>query len=498
VTKEAVIRKLGAFPPPATKILVDDQDVTDIIQAIQGKHKECVSHYDAIYSMFDADGSWYDVANRLFEFCKENLAYRVESVKWQYVSVPMTMMRKGHCDCKGYALLIAGVIDAMKRAGEEVDWCYRFASYNLLDTTPGHVFVVINPKTDNIWVDPVLPRLNTRSPRPWHTQDVRVNTCRSMGRKMAGIGFIPGTKLNINAKTCPCAGGSARIGISSTEQSLLDSVKEYSDGVANAIQTAQGSGTLNTICLMVLATASVAIPVIAAALAIVKVAAVVVSDDFGAGSLAARLLDDVANNPLTAPVTIIESIFSGRTYESDQYRAAQFYQFYVLGNASANALNKISDADVVPALKWFVDRTGVFISGAEHILGLAQSPGAYTQYVGVNAYTTTDMNRVNAASNVAQANFIQNNVAGSWANTPGVYDAWIANLAQQENETVEEAAAQANYTDVYSTAATTGANPVSENPTGISLSSYPIIPIALALAAAVLLIPSSKTGKNAQ
>jgi hypothetical protein len=488
---------LGAFPPPAPKILVDDQDVTDIMHAIEDKHRQCAAHYDAIYSMFDAEGSWWEVAERLFNFCKQYLAYRVESVKWQYVSTPTTLLQKGHCDCKGYALFIAGIIDAMKRAGEQVDWCYRFASYNLLDTTPGHVFVVINPSSDPIWVDPVLGRLNARLPRPWHKQDVWVNTCRGIGKKMAGIGFIPGTALNVKAKPCNCGVGGARIGLSTAEQSLLDSVKEYSDGVANAIQTAQGSGVLNSICLLVLATASVAIPLIAAALAIVKVADIVVSDEFGAGSLAARLLSDVANNPLTAPVTIVESIFSGRTYESDQYRAAQFYQFYVLGNASANALNKISDADVVPALKWFVDRTGVFISGAEHILGLAQSPAAYMNYYGVNNYTTMDQNRVNAASNVAQAYFIQNGVAGSWANTAGVYDAWIATVAQQENESVEEAAAQANYTDVYSTAATTGPNPVTETPAATPITQLPIIPIALGLAALVILMPS-KNATHAQ
>jgi hypothetical protein len=359
------------------------------------------------------------------------------------------------------------------------------------------VFVVVNPDQDPIWVDPVLSRLDQRLPRPIRIEDIRVETCR----RMSGIGFVPGGQLNVYAKPCtPCAKGKssmgkARVGISDTEQNLLDSVKEYSDGVADAITQAQANNTLNTICTIVLATASIAFPIIVAALAAIKAADVIVTDEFGAGSLAARLLSDISNNPLTAPYTIIESIFSGRTYESDQYRAAQYYEFYVLGNASANALNKIPDSAVVPALKWFVDRLGVFISGAQHIDGLVTSPAQYMSYYGVNNYTTMDTNRVNAASNVAQMYFVKNNVAGSWANTLGVYDQWIATLATENNETVEQAAASVNYTDVYSTAATSGSNPVTETPAS-PVSSFPVVPVALALAAAVILIPSTPKNKK--
>lgn len=477
LNRQSVLRQLGAAAPP-TKILVEDQGVDDIIDGIVKKHKECVKHYDRLLSMFDGDGSWYDVGERLFDFCKQEIDYRIESVQWQYVSTPMTILTNGYCDCKGYALFCAGVLDAMKRDGQNIDWCYRFASYSLFNSVPGHVFVVINPKTDNIWLDPVMNNFNQRSPRPIWKQDVVVETCRS--KSMAGIGFIPkmkmpGTKME-------------GIGVASAVQKFLDSAKQYSDGMVNAVQTMQASGTLNTICVSVLATASLAIPVIAAAWAIVKLASTVVSDTFGPGSEAALLLNDIASNPLTAPVTIVETLFNGRTYQSDQYRAAQWYGFYVLGNASINALNKVPDSMVAPAHKWFMDRTGVFISGAEHILGLMQSPAGYNAIYAANSYTTTDQNRVNAASNVAQQ-WQQNGIAGSWANTLGVYDGLIAETAQQQNESVESAAAQAGYQGVYSSEATSGPAPVSNS----VQSSFPVLPaLLLAAAAAVILIPSKK------
>jgi hypothetical protein len=465
LTKEAVLKKLGAFTPPAPKILVEDQDVADIISGIVKKHKQCVAYYDVIFPMFDAEGSWWDVGDRLWTFCKEQIRYRIETTAWQWVSTPATILRNGYCDCKGYALFCAGIIDAMKRAGEDVDWCYRFASYNLFNSTPGHVFVVINPSTDNIWLDPVLDEYNGRSPRPIWKQDRYVDTCRSMGTVGAAIGFIPGGGPLLGTKI------NARIG-ASAEQSLLDSINEYTAGLASGIQYAQANGTLNTICLLVLATASIAFPLIAAALAIIKLASTVVSDEFGPNSEAALLLNDVASNPLTAPVTIVETLINGKTFQSDQYRAAQFHQFYVLGNSNINALNKVADNMVTPALKWFVDRTGVFISGAEHITGLMTSAAEYMSYYGVNAYTTMDQNRVNAAANVA-GQWSLNGAAGSWANTLGVYDALIATIAQQQNTTEEAVAAEQNYQDVYSTAATTGPNQVKE------LTSSPVVPLLI-------------------
>lgn len=478
MTKEYVLKKLGAFTPPAPTILVEDQDVADIIRGMVKKHKECAGYYDVIYPIFDADGSWYDVGKRLWTFCKEQIRYRIESTEWQWVSTPTTILKNGFCDCKGYALFCAGIIDAMKRAGEDVEWCYRFASYNLFNSTPGHVFLVINPSTDNIWVDPVLDEYDTRSPRPIWRQDKYVQTCR--GKSVAAVGFIPGAG--------PLLGTGLKVSIgASQEQSLLDSINEYTEGLASGIQYAQANGTLNSICLLVIATASVAFPVIAAALAIIKLASTVVSNEFGPNSEAALLLNDIASNPITAPVTIVETLIKGKTFESDQYRAAQFHQFYVLGNSSINALNKVADNMIPPALKWFVDRTGIFISGAEHIQGLMTSPASYMSYYGVNNYTTMDQNRVNAASNVAMQYWSFNGVAGSWANTMGVYDALVAQIAQEQNTTEEAVAAEQNYQDVYSTAATTGPNEVKE------LTSSPVVPLLiLAAVGGGLLYVSSK------
>ena len=468
-SKQLLLEKMRSIGAPPLKVLVDDQDVDDIIDAIIQKHVQCEAAYDQIYSCFDGEGDWRSVAARIFSFLKRECTYQVENEDYQFVSSPQVLLQRGVCDCKGYALFTAGIIDAMRRAGEKIDWTYRFASYNLLNRTPGHVFVVLWPGTGNeLWIDPVLPKLNQRWPRPTYSTD-----------------YIPARKSRALGKIA----GMRAIGISSAEQNLLNECKEYSDGVYNGVQQSISTSMLNTISKAVLLTASAAIPVVGEALAVITAIAAVIVNNFPVGSLASRLAQDWENNPLTAPVTIVESIFDGRTFESDQYRAAQFYQWYVLANSKANALNTIPDSDVFPALKYFMDRLGIFISGAEHLIAIATSPSAYMALASVNAYTTTDVNRVNAAYNIASQYYIFNNVLGGWQNAPGVYDEQLAEIALAQNETIEAAAAAADYSNVYSQAAATGPAPVAENPTGITV---PLIPLLVGIGILIILFQPSK------
>lgn len=154
--KKELLRALGSVPAQS-KVLVEDQTVRDIMEAMKMKHRECAAYYDSIYPYFEAD-SLYDVAKGLWKFCRKTFVYDVEGLDDQRVSSPATMLRRGHNDCKGYSLFIAGILDAMKRAGlYKFTWCYKYVPASLLSGELGHVFVVINPKTDNIWVDAVLP-----------------------------------------------------------------------------------------------------------------------------------------------------------------------------------------------------------------------------------------------------------------------------------------------------------------------------------------------------
>jgi hypothetical protein len=130
------------------------------------------------------------------------------------------------------------------------------------------------------------------------------------------------------------------------------------------------------------------------------------------------------------------------------------HQYYVLGKANITNQDQMTDKDVWPAVKWFIDRTGVYISGTQTVAALVKGSAAYIALHSVNSGITTDPARVAAAVQVAQTywsgipidpgssgNFIPGR-AGSWANTVGVFDLGIAQIANSYGLTAEQYVAE--------------------------------------------------------
>jgi hypothetical protein len=191
VNRNYLLKKIGSPPPPESKIK-DDQDAYDIISRLLIKHKKCGCDYDKIADDF-AGATTYDIAEKLWNFCKKNLAYDEENIERQNVSSPQTILQRGHCDCKGYALFIGGVLDALNRQGYNIKWKYRFASDDLLNEIPGHVFVVINDGGHEIWVDPVLSEFNEDHYFPYY-EDRKISAPAAVtGCGCASIGSTAST-----------------------------------------------------------------------------------------------------------------------------------------------------------------------------------------------------------------------------------------------------------------------------------------------------------------
>jgi len=138
------------------KIISYDQSTNDIINAILRQHNRSLNDYDKIYSYFD-NGDVYSTAKRIFNYLKENIKYQIESENTQTVGTPSYILATKKGDCKHFSLLFAGLLDAYRRnTGQKFDLAYRFASYDG-SKTPEHVFVVINPGSNNeIWCDAVI------------------------------------------------------------------------------------------------------------------------------------------------------------------------------------------------------------------------------------------------------------------------------------------------------------------------------------------------------
>ena len=155
---------LGVLPPFNNKsVLIESaQDVPDIVREVMAAHEYFSDDYNYIWQFFYND-SLEQTCRNLFTFCKNNIAYVVEGEDRQTTKSPSAILAMEHGDCKHYAGFIAGVLSAIERnTGEHISIRYRFASYTILERSPGHVFVVVYDKGKEYWIDPVLDRFNER------------------------------------------------------------------------------------------------------------------------------------------------------------------------------------------------------------------------------------------------------------------------------------------------------------------------------------------------
>jgi hypothetical protein len=200
-----IAKIIGQGPPE--KLIVENQSTGDIVHQVIVKHKACTADYDRIIHCFEG-GDIYQIAEKLYNFCRQNLKYYEEPEEFQYVSAPYTILTRGYSDCKCYALFIAGVLDAMKRLGYEINWKFRFVSYKPWTALPGHVFVVVMDGEDEIWIDPVLKAFNWHKPYMFEL-DKKVRTRAQVGNcgcEPAKVGNA-GTAYNVGPGDIPLPNG---------------------------------------------------------------------------------------------------------------------------------------------------------------------------------------------------------------------------------------------------------------------------------------------------
>ena len=169
------------------KIISYNQSTSDIINAILRQHNKSLKDYDKLYYFFD-QGNCINTAKKVFNYLKNNIKYVIEPDNLQTVKTPSAILATGKTtgsDCKNYSLFFAGIMDAYRRnTGENFDICFRFASYDG-SNIPEHVFVVINPDTNNeIWCDAVLNYFNEKK-EPNYFKDKKIKNMALMA--LSGI-----------------------------------------------------------------------------------------------------------------------------------------------------------------------------------------------------------------------------------------------------------------------------------------------------------------------
>lgn len=160
MTRGAVLEKLPPFSN-RYKMIRKNQTVNDIVNEVLAAHEVFKPDYNAIAGEF-YQGNNVETAKALFNFLKKNVQYKIETEANQTTKSPAAIVETAQGDCKHYSGFVAGVLDALTRAGIKIDWCYRFASYNFLDNQPQHVFVVMKDGGKEYWIDPVLKTFNEK------------------------------------------------------------------------------------------------------------------------------------------------------------------------------------------------------------------------------------------------------------------------------------------------------------------------------------------------
>lgn len=182
------VKELLKHLPPyvGTKVLVvEKQQVNDIIRQILNAHEKYAPYYDKIALFFD-DKNIAAICDNIDVFLRENINYVEESEHHQTTALPGAILTTREGDCKHYSSFAGGVLAAISRlTGKKIDWKYRFASYRLFDKTPHHVYVVVNDKGKEIWIDPV-PGSENLTPT-WILDKKVKNTSMALYDVIAGI-----------------------------------------------------------------------------------------------------------------------------------------------------------------------------------------------------------------------------------------------------------------------------------------------------------------------
>lgn len=180
-----------------------NQSVSDIMAAIKKAHEQYRDEYKKIAVYFWA-GSKRATGQKIWNFLKRNVPYKAEPDNFQTIKSPAAIIATGlngtlRNDCKNYALFTAGILQGLNDLGYKIPFAFRFASYNAFDNTPGHVFVVINPGKNEIWVDPVLSSFDEKK-QYTHAID------KNMMYSISGVGATRKEKRQAKRATRKAAG----------------------------------------------------------------------------------------------------------------------------------------------------------------------------------------------------------------------------------------------------------------------------------------------------
>lgn len=137
-------------------IISYNQDTDDIITAILDADQKNpkMSFDNAVMFVSDDD---YKTGLNIFNYIKDNIYYKAEPDSEQTTKSIERLLTDKEGDCKHYSLFAGSVLKSLG-----IPYAYRFVSFDGSDVS--HVYIIINPDTNPIYLDAVIDEYNTQEP----------------------------------------------------------------------------------------------------------------------------------------------------------------------------------------------------------------------------------------------------------------------------------------------------------------------------------------------
>jgi hypothetical protein len=336
MTRAALLKDLPTLRH-VDQLVTRDQSTNDIVKEVLRAHKVFASDYDKIAERFNV-GDPIEISEALYDFLKSHITYEVESVDLQTSRSPGKILYLGHGDCKHYAGFAAGVLDALKRRGEKINWSYRFATYNGSGKEPRHVFVVVRYAGREYWLDPVLSSFNDRSLTPSYYFDKKTD----MLKRLSGFDHTTLARRAVTQKSGCTIGLFDPLNPTGTTTTSGGSLPKTGDP---------------------------------------KIDAVVTSVNSAIDSLPDGGLKDWLKGFFSDPVGSLKTLIFGRTYTSGDYRLGETYLRNILGDATIQRRGQVPDGAVPQAWEFFTVALGVRILSYDHLEALSRGAQAYFDWM---------------------------------------------------------------------------------------------------------------------
>ena len=149
----------------------------NIITTIHNALPSAIKQVKNIARTFQGDND-EETAKNIWKFLKSNIKYKADTLESQDIKLPSRFLKDGVGDCKSYSLFTAAILSSLN-----IPFCFRYTSYDITDSTPGHVYVVANNRTTPIIIDGVWKEFGTEK-KYYYKKDVDMQI-----RTLSGIDY---------------------------------------------------------------------------------------------------------------------------------------------------------------------------------------------------------------------------------------------------------------------------------------------------------------------